>query len=246
MGWAAPKGCRPSTILAPRHRRGIGEDVKTRLYSFGHKVVLLGLVVVAASSFLSLGTEVHTAGAANNGQYSIFPATVSGGSSRQYFNYLVNPGSIVTDAVTVTNQTTQPISFKLYAADASNAQGGGFTINPPQSPLTTVGKWVQLSTLGFELPPHTLANVPFTLKIPAGETPGDYAGGIVLSPTTPAIEKSAGTQFRRISGRRRADIRPGSRSSPSGPLDLKTLDWHVWLCRSCRRPGQLDGHLHVD
>jgi hypothetical protein len=79
--------------------------------------------------------------------------------------------------------------FHLYVADASNAVGGGFTINPPQKPDLTVGRWVEMSTLGFSLPPHTLANIPFTVKVPAGQTPGDYAGGIVLSPDNPSVEK---------------------------------------------------------
>ena len=158
-------------------------------HSTVRRLLIFGLAT--ASWFCVLGTGLGSppASAATNGQYSIFPATVTGGSPRQWFNYLANPGSVITDSVTVTNQTPQTIPFHLYVADASNAVGGGFTINAPQKPDLTVGKWVEMSTLGFSLPPHTQANIPFTLKVPAGEAPGDYAGGVVLSPDNPSVEK---------------------------------------------------------
>jgi hypothetical protein len=93
---------------------------------------------------------------------------------------------------------------------------GGYVFNPPQKPVQTVGQWTQLSSLGFTLPAHTLANVPFTLKIPAGITPGDYAGGIVLSPVNPAVEHRGSVTFNvfqavgaRIYVRVRGPLHPG-------------------------------------
>lgn len=156
------------------------------------------------------------ASAATNGQYSIFPATVQGSTPRVFFNYLVNPGSVITDAVTVTNQTTQPIAFNLYSTDAVNGNQGGYVFNPQNKPDHSVGAWTQLSSLGFTLPPHTLANVPFTMKVPAGLTPGDYAGGIVLVPENPAVEHRGAVTFNlfqavgaRIYVRVRGPLHPG-------------------------------------
>ena len=133
--------------------------------------------------------------AAQNGLYSIQPATITGQNPRQWFNYLLNPGATVTDAVTVTNLTTQSIAFTLYTADAINAQCGGFAINPSDVPKHTVGSWITLSDSLFTLPPHTLANVPFTLRVPRNITPGDYAGGIVLQTVNPAVEKRGNVTF---------------------------------------------------
>ncbi|HEY6428067.1 MAG TPA: hypothetical protein VIX84_12655 [Acidimicrobiales bacterium] len=92
--------------------------------------------------------------------------------------------------MTVTNQTPFTIPFNLIPADAINTRrGGAFSLySVPGKPLHSVGAWVRLSDTGFTLPPHTLANVPFTLDIPTGLTPGDYAGGIILQPTTPSVE----------------------------------------------------------
>jgi hypothetical protein len=58
-----------------------------------------------------------------------------------------------------------------------------------------VGAWLKLSDYEFTLPPHTLANVPFTMDIPAGLTPGDYAGGIILQPTTPTTQQRGAVTF---------------------------------------------------
>lgn len=168
--------------------------MKIRLSSALCRLFVLSLTVVSFG-LLSLGVGVAPASAANNGLYSVFPATPSGSNPRVWFNYLVNPGTVIKDSVTVTNQTPQSIAFKLYPVDAINAQGGGFAFNPPQAPLRTVGAWVQLSDLEFTLPPHSLANVPFTMRVPQGETPGDYAGGIVLSPVYPAVERRGAFTF---------------------------------------------------
>ena len=146
-------------------------------------------------SIATFGAGSRPASAAGNGLYSVFPASISGNSPRPYFNYVVNPSSTVKDAVTVTNFTTQSIAFKLFPTDAINAQGGGFAFNPPNAPRRSVGSWVQLSDVEFTLPPHTLANVPFTIDVPPGLTPGDYAGGIVLQTVKPAIEKRGALTF---------------------------------------------------
>ena len=169
--------------------------MKTWSLSVLRTLVLFGLSAVASLSLLSIGAGSPDAGAAGNGLYSVFPATISGNSPRVYFNYLVNPGSVISDAVTVTNQTTSPIAFKLYPADAINGQGGGYSLNPPQAPLKSVGGWVKLSSIEFTLPGHSLANVPFSLDVPNGLTPGDYAGGIVLSTVNPSVEKRGNLTF---------------------------------------------------
>jgi hypothetical protein len=158
-------------------------------------LLAFGSAAIALLAVLSAVVGAPPASAAGNGLYSIQPATISGQNPREWFNYLLNPGATVTDAVTVTNLTTQSIGFTLYTADAINAQGGGFAINPPDKPKRTVGSWITLSDSLFTLPPHTLANVPFTLRVPRNVTPGDYAGGIVLQTVQPAVEKRGNLTF---------------------------------------------------
>jgi hypothetical protein len=93
--------------------------------------------------------------------------------------------------VSVTNQTPNPIAFNLIPADGINTKrGGAFSLyEVPGKPLRSVGAWEKLSDLAFTLPPHTIANVPFTLDVPPGLTPGDYAGGVILQPQQPAVNQ---------------------------------------------------------
>ena len=190
--------------------------MRTWLLSAVRTLFVFVLTSVGLFLVLSIGGGGSPAGAAGNGLYSVFPSTTAGSSPRVYFNYLVNPGSVISDSVTVTNQTTTAIAFKLYPADAANAQGGGFSLNPPQAPLKSVGGWVKLSSVVFNLPGHSLANVPFTLSVPHGLTPGDYAGGIVLQTVNPSVEKRGNVTFNvfqsvgtRIVRRIRGPLHPG-------------------------------------
>ena len=169
--------------------------MKTRCVSALRKLLVVAFIVTTLVSTLAVIIESRPASAAGNGLYSVFPATVQGNTPRVYFNYLVNPGTQVSDAVTVTNQTASSIAFKLFPTDAINGQGGGFALNPPNATTKTVGSWVKLSDLEFTLPAHTLANVPFTLDVPAGLTPGDYAGGIVLQTVNPTVEHRGNVTF---------------------------------------------------
>ena len=110
-------------------------------HSTVRKLLIFGLATASWFSVLGTGAGSPPASAATNGQYSIFPATTTGGSPRQWFNYLVNPGSVITDAVTVTNQTPQTIPFHVYVADASNAVGRWLHDRPTAASDSTVGKW---------------------------------------------------------------------------------------------------------
>jgi hypothetical protein len=152
---------------------------------------LMGLTATIVLAVVGIVSVATPASAAGNGQYSVFPATIEGGGpSRVWFNYNVKPGSTITDAATVTNYTDAPLDLVLYAADATNAAGGGaFSINPPNAPKKSVGSWTTLSSTEFTMPPHTIGNIPFTFTVPADTPPGDYAGGIVLVPKNPSVEK---------------------------------------------------------
>ena len=153
------------------------------------------IVAAISASGLFLAATGSTASAAGNGLYSISPASASGQPQRQYFNYLADPGSTISDSVQVYNQTSSAVPFTLYPADAINAQGGGFDLLTLNKTMHQVGKWTSLADEAFTLPAHSVATVPFFINIPGSVTPGDYAGGIVVRPTNPAIEKKGNFTF---------------------------------------------------
>ncbi|MGC8464098.1 MAG: WxL protein peptidoglycan domain-containing protein [Acidimicrobiales bacterium] len=157
--------------------------------------VLARLVLVVAAAVAALVSLPGLAGAASNGSWSVFPTTAAGQQPRPYFQPLMAPGSNYPDSVTIVNQTTSPITFKLYAADAFNAAGGAFALNPPTAPQHGVGSWVHLSVSQVTVPGRSEALVPFTINPPADATPGFHVGGIVAEQTTGTITKAGAIHF---------------------------------------------------
>jgi hypothetical protein len=105
--------------------------------------VAAALVVVALLPIVLIHTA-GTAGAASNGQWSVFPADGAGGARRLDFEPDLVAGHALDDWLVVTNQTDEPKHFAVYAADAFTPGGGGFAIAAPGAPKTAMGAWIGL------------------------------------------------------------------------------------------------------
>lgn len=119
------------------------------------------------------------AGAADNGSWSVFPATADAGG-RPYFYLSADPGATLTDRVTVTNKTGTPLTFRLYAADAYNtARDGGFAVRSRAEKQRAVGAWATAGRDRVTVKPHGSVTVPVTIRVPEDAEPGDHPGALV-------------------------------------------------------------------
>ena len=147
---------------------------------------LLTAVLLAAGALAFGG---GTAGAADNGTWSVFPQPDAAGSrsltpNRQFFYLEAAPGTTVHDRVSVANLSDRPMTFQLYGADAYNTpRDGGFALRGADQQQTGVGAWTRLAKRTLTVPAHTRADVPFTLTVPAGAEPGDHSGAVVALDT---------------------------------------------------------------
>ena len=147
---------------------------------------LLTAVLLAAGALAFGG---GTAGAADNGTWSVFPRPDAAGSrsltpDRQFFYLEAAPGTTVHDRVSVANLSDRPMTFQLYGADAYNTpRDGGFALRAADQKQTGVGAWTHLAKSSLTVPAHTRADVPFTLTVPAGAEPGDHSGAVVALDT---------------------------------------------------------------
>ncbi|MFD5429312.1 WxL protein peptidoglycan domain-containing protein [Streptomyces sp. NPDC127084] len=117
--------------------------------------------------------------AADNGEWSVEPAA-SGLGKRPYFYLTAEPGATVTDTVTVSNKTSGPLNFLLYAADAYNTErDGGFAVRTRKEPQRGVGAWAKPERERVTVPAHGSVAVPYTLTIPENAEPGDHPGALV-------------------------------------------------------------------
>jgi WxL interacting protein linking bacterial and host surfaces len=133
-------------------------------------VLLLGLFLAV------LPAPAH---GADNGSWSVYPAA-SAMAARPYFYLSADPGTTVEDKVVVANKTGEPLTFRLYAADAYNtARDGGFAVRTVAEKQRGVGAWARPARSRVTVPAHGKVTVPFTLRVPEGAEPGDHPGALV-------------------------------------------------------------------
>ncbi|HET6354779.1 WxL protein peptidoglycan domain-containing protein [Streptomyces sp.] len=120
-----------------------------------------------------------TARAADNGNWSVYPAASQLGG-RPYFYLSADPGTTLTDQVTVTNKTAAPLTFRLYAADAYNTErDGGFAVHTRGEKQRGVGAWAKPQRERITVPANSSVTVPYTLTVPDDAEPGDHPGALV-------------------------------------------------------------------
>lgn len=140
--------------------------------------------------------------------WSVQTADNAQGAGRANFTYdVVEPGSVISDAMTVVNTGTEPLPLTVYAADAFTASTGEIDVLVDGQPSQGAGTWVSVATTSLSLAPGESAEVPFTVTVPADARPGDHAAGIVTSLTstdassTLSVDRRLGTRINlRVAG----------------------------------------------
>jgi hypothetical protein len=142
----------------------------------------------APARALSSTAAVPAAAQPERVSFGIGPASATGPDHRSDLDYTVTPGVDALDHVAVANYSLIPLRLQLYATDAAETQSGNFGLLPAGDRPTQVGSWISLpagvSTIA--VPAESRARpgivvIPFSIRIPASASPGDHAGGIVVS-----------------------------------------------------------------
>ncbi|RNL79986.1 hypothetical protein [Nocardioides marmorisolisilvae] len=164
---------------------------------------LLALLVLLAGSLAGLAAADDTGpgqgtGTVKNGdgslKFGIGPAkhvppkqVVDG---RAYLVYFANPGATLFDRVALFNYGAKPLRVQVYATDAEPSEDGAFGLKPGGEAATDAGKWIKLQVpkSGYvTIPARTgshpfgVLRIPFTVSIPLKASPGDHAGGVIVS-----------------------------------------------------------------
>ncbi len=151
---------------------------------------------------------------------------VTSSSNPAYFVYQLPAGSVLQDALLITNQGEVPAELVLFPADAATAANGGiaFPAGFGEAPQRA-GAWLSLSLERLTLQPGEARSVPFTFTIPP-QASGEHAAGIVIQPAqvpTPAagqfgvsvVERVAVTVLLQVPGDNRTGLEIAALSASS-------------------------------
>jgi uncharacterized membrane protein len=131
------------------------------------------------------------------------PSTAKGPDGRDYIIRRAAPGERLTDYVGISNLGTTPLTFTVYGTDAYTTDDGSFALLPAAQKPGDVGSWIALGAGRYTVAPNTRLDVPFSITVPAGATPGDHAGGVVASIAAGQTDASGRTVLvdRRVAAR---------------------------------------------
>ena len=188
--------------------------------------VLLGALVAPAAA-QAADTDVT---------WTVRTASNDLGSDRTGFDYHLDPGGTLSDALVVANHGDEPLTLAVYAADGFTTDAGQFDVLTGGSESEAVGTWLVADTDSITVEPGASLDVPFTLTVPENATPGDYSGALVTSLTQP--DEQQGINVDRRLGIR-VDLRVGGDLAPA----LTVTDVHLSYGGTVNPIGTGDGSV---
>ncbi|RCG15216.1 hypothetical protein DTL70_30970 [Streptomyces diacarni] len=154
--------------------------------------------MLAVSCLLGGGAAV-AAPTADDPSWSASPVPPEGAAAdeaRPFFYLEGPPGTVLKDTLALTNESGEPRTFRLRAADAYNTRDGGFAVRD-EGRSEGAGEWLDLAEDTVEVPPRTRAEVPLRVTVPDSAVPGDHPAAVVVSDG----ERDAGVRLHlRVSG----------------------------------------------
>ena len=181
---------------------------------------------LALAAILALGFAVVPAAASHAADgdvtWTVRTASNDLGGARTSYNYTINPGAKVDDALVITNSGSAPLDLAVYAADGYTTDSGQFDLVVAGEKSVSVGTWVHSASDQISVGPGETVEIPFSVTVPTNATPGDYAGGIVTSLVQP--DSASGITVDRRLGIKIA-LRVGGDLAPSLAVENVHVDW---------------------
>ncbi|MFC8451526.1 hypothetical protein [Kitasatospora sp. NPDC057223] len=181
--------------------------------------------------------------------FGIQPASETEPDTRGAFSYGVTPGAILKDHVAVLNYSEQPLTLRVYPADAFNTDTGGYDVLPQGTASTLAGSWLRAAATELTLPARSRQIVPFTLAVPADASPGDHPAGIVAALRTQSkdakgnavtVDQRVGARVNiRVSGELRAELKVEDAHAVYHPSLSPLSSGHTTISYAVRNTGNV-------
>ncbi|AWR21981.1 WxL protein peptidoglycan domain-containing protein [Aurantimicrobium photophilum] len=153
--------------------------------------LLLAFAALVAFSVLASSVVSDSVSARAEDTAGIAGAPSDGGKidqTRSRFSYQVEPGQVIQDEYLVSNSGSTAAEVSVYATDAYNLDNGDYALLESNLTPVDVGTWVTFADgsdrMELSLAPGESRSLPFTVNVPADASPGDHAGGMIISSLT--------------------------------------------------------------
>lgn len=112
------------------------------------------------------------------------------GENRGVFRYVTKPGEKIDDIALVVNSSDFDGKAIVLSKDSILDTSGSIAFLGNDEENKAVGNWIQISQREVDVPAKKGLKVPFTVNIPADAKGGEYAAGIVVTPSNSQNTKS--------------------------------------------------------
>lgn len=147
--------------------------------------VLIGglLLLPGAAQAASAPATVNAVGSADGPSvtWEVQPTQAKGQAYRPNFSLTMDRGQSLRDTVRIRNYSAGTLKLDLYATDAFNSESGAIDLLPGGKAPKDAGRWISLPMSKLTIAAGNFVDVPFTIKVPSGVSPGDHTAGIVTS-----------------------------------------------------------------
>ena len=154
---------------------------------------LAAAVVVAALAIVTPAIPAAAAPAGGNGQFGLTPVPDGAGRVAPYFMLTMAAGESATDTALVSNEGQVTEALKLSRATGVTAGNGGSAFSEEFQGCSGTGCWVSGLAGEVTLPAGAVEQLPFTVRVPAGTTPGQYLAGLTVEAAVPPASVQVGS-----------------------------------------------------
>jgi hypothetical protein len=173
-----------------------------------HATLALGLLIVgvvtpaplaaalaAPSLPVSMSAALSTNTQAGCQVVHLGPWIAPGAAASSYFNLSLAPGTTVVEKMVVANPNPYRCGVSLSAALGTTAVNGGdsYAIVAPGQPCDGPACWLGRLPRTVIVPADHRVLAPFTIKVPARVTSGQYLAGVIGQSTAPPVAPRSGS-----------------------------------------------------
>jgi LysM domain len=100
--------------------------------------------------------------------------------SKEIFVHTSEPGAIIEDGITVTNNSDNVKTLYIYSTDKAKTGDSGFACTQRAEINQELGSWIKLGKTEVTLQPNTYTVIPFTISVPQDIDVGEHNGCISI------------------------------------------------------------------